>query len=61
MPVVDAREKLVGCVESICRLMYDPGLPVNLSQILSVSGRILWPTVTDGVRGKICNCIPIGI
>ena len=48
MHVVGGREKLFGCVEIICRLMYGPGLLVSLIQTPSVSGRILWRTVSEG-------------
>ena len=59
--VVGSGEKLLCCVEFICRLMYGPGLPVSLSQTPSVHGCILCPTVSDGVRGQICACVPRGI
>ena len=43
--VVGSGDKLLCCVEFICRLMYGPGLPVSLSQTPSVHGWILCLTV----------------
>ena len=59
--MADDREKLLGYVEIICRLVYGSGLLVSLSQMPSVSGWMLWPAVVDAVRGQIYMCIPRGI
>ena len=53
--------RLLGYIQVIHMSVYDPGLPVSLKQIPSVSGGILWPTMVDGVGGQICSCITRGI